>query len=197
MRAVQSCNPCPESFLEPTELLPLINQYSLSVAHDVLVNECTQAKKTLKISEKDEKTYISISEALEELSKVKAAFPNVIKMLQISLTIVITTASCERLFSALKGIKTYLRSTMTEDRLNHIAILSIEKDTSKMLDYSHIIDSFIAKDVNRRIILSWSIIFYFSCISSHIKLSGIEITFYRNNHNHYCKIHWAHPTLDF
>ena len=43
---------------------------------------------------------------------------------------------------------------MTEDRLNHIAILSIEKDISNMLDYSHIIDSFIAKDGNRRIILS-------------------------------------------
>ena len=49
MRAVQSCNPRSESFLESTELLPLINQYSLSVAHDVLVAECTQAKKTLKI----------------------------------------------------------------------------------------------------------------------------------------------------
>ena len=105
MRAVQSCNPRSESFLESTELLPLINQYSLSVAHDVLVTECTQAKKTLTISEKDEKTYSSISEALEELSKLKVAFPNVVKILQISLIIVVTTASCKRSFSALKGIK--------------------------------------------------------------------------------------------
>ena len=154
MRAVQSCNPCSESFLEPTELLPLINQYSLSVAHDVLVTECTQAKKTLKISGKDEKTYSSINEAQEDLSKLKAAFPNVIKILQISLTIVVTAASCERSFSTLKGIKTYLRSTMTKDRLNHIAVLSNEKDISKTLDYTNIIDSFIAKNGNRRIILS-------------------------------------------
>ena len=33
---------------------------------------------------------------------------------------------------------------MTEDRLNHIAILSIEKRVSKTVDYSHIIDTFIA-----------------------------------------------------
>ena len=46
MRAVQSSNHCSKSFLESTELLPLINQYSLSVAH-----ACTQA---LKISEKYE-----------------------------------------------------------------------------------------------------------------------------------------------
>ena len=61
---------------------------------------------TLKISEKDDKTYSSISEA----------FPNFILILQISLTIVITTASQKTSFSALKAIKTYLRSTTTEDK---------------------------------------------------------------------------------
>ena len=46
--------------------------------------------------QKKVKTYSSLSEALEELSKLKAAFPNVVKILQISLTIVITTASWKR-----------------------------------------------------------------------------------------------------
>ncbi len=42
---------------------------------------------------------------------------------------------------------------MTDDRLNHLAILSIEKELSKELDYQNIIDNFIAVDGNRRIIL--------------------------------------------
>nr|CAH7744206.1 unnamed protein product [Callosobruchus chinensis] len=38
-----------------------------------------------------------------------------------------STAECERCFSTLKRIKTFLRRTMTEDRLNALAVLSIEK----------------------------------------------------------------------
>ena len=45
-----------DSFFEPTELLPLINQYSLSVPHVLIITECTQENKTLKISEKYENT---------------------------------------------------------------------------------------------------------------------------------------------
>ena len=155
MRAVQCCNPSSKSFLEPTELLLLATKYNLNVDLDILTSECTQAIGTLKISsERDQTAYTSISEVLQELGTLKEAFPNVVKLLQISLTIVVSSASCERSFSALKRIKNYLRSKMTEDRLNHVAILSIEKDLSKEVDYEQIIDSFIAKDGNRRIILS-------------------------------------------
>ena len=111
------------------KVVTLVLNLSLN-QHDVLVTECTLANETLKISEKDDKTYSSISEDL----------PNFILILQISLTIVITTAFQKTSFSALKAIKTYLRSTTTEDKWNHIAIFS-----SKTLDYSHIIESFIAE----------------------------------------------------
>lgn len=38
-----------------------------------------------------------------------------------------TTAESERSFSTLKRIKTFLRNSMTEDRLTALAMLSIEK----------------------------------------------------------------------
>ena len=49
------------------------------------------------------------------------------KLMQIALTIVVNTASCERSFSSLKRIKSYLRSTMTEERLMDLATLLTEK----------------------------------------------------------------------
>nr|CAH7719903.1 unnamed protein product [Callosobruchus chinensis] len=49
------------------------------------------------------------------------------KLLDIICTTPMSTAECERCFSTLKRIKTFLRSTMTEDRLNALAVLSIEK----------------------------------------------------------------------
>jgi len=49
------------------------------------------------------------------------------KLLKIISTIPMTTAEAERSFSTLKRIKTFLRNSMTEDRLTALAMLSIEK----------------------------------------------------------------------
>jgi hypothetical protein len=46
----------------------------------------------------------------------------------VSKTIPMTTSEAERCFSTLKRIKTFLRSTMNSERLNVLAMLSIEKN---------------------------------------------------------------------
>ena len=38
--------------------------------------------------------------------------------------------------------KNKLRTTMSEDRLNYLAIMSIESDITKQLDYSDVINEF-------------------------------------------------------
>ena len=48
--------------------------------------------------------------------------------LKLYLTVGVSIASCERSFSKFKMIKSYLRSTMSDDRLSALSILSIEKD---------------------------------------------------------------------
>jgi len=58
------------------------------------------------------------------------------------MTIPVTTASCERSFSKFKLIKTYLRSTMTEERLNNLALISIENDIVSKLDLNGAIQNF-------------------------------------------------------
>ena len=76
-------------------------------------------------------------------------FPNILVAYRILLTIPITVASAERSFSKLKLIKSYLRTSMTQDRLNGLAILSIEKNILKSIDVEHIIDDFASKYVKR------------------------------------------------
>lgn len=43
-------------------------------------------------------------------------------------------ATSESSFSALRRVKTYLRATMTQERLNHIMVLHVHKDSIDSLD---------------------------------------------------------------
>lgn len=52
---------------------------------------------------------------------------NVSIVLRILLTMPLTTASAERSFSKLKLIKNYLRSTLPQEKITNLAIISIEK----------------------------------------------------------------------
>jgi hypothetical protein len=58
------------------------------------------------------------------------------------LTIPVTVACAERSFSKLKLIKSYLRSIMSQERLNELTILSIEKKMLKNLEYKNLINNF-------------------------------------------------------
>ena len=58
------------------------------------------------------------------------------------MTIPVSVATAERSFSKLKLIKTYLRSTMGQERLTGLAMLSIESERAKKLDLEQIVDEF-------------------------------------------------------
>ena len=62
--------------------------------------------------------------------------------LQLFFTICASAASCERSFSKLKLIKNYLRSTMGQSRHSGLALLSIESETVKDIDFDEVIDRF-------------------------------------------------------
>lgn len=72
------------------------------------------------------------------------------KLLLLYFTIPLTTASAERSFSSLKRIKNYLRSTMTNERLDNLAIIAIEKGLLKKIDKNAIIDRFASLKERRK-----------------------------------------------
>lgn len=83
--------------------------------------------------------------------------PEFYKLLTLTVTIPVTSASVERSFSALKCIKTFARNSIGQERLKNISIISIEKRLVKELTqntafYDEVIDIF-AKQKDRRISL--------------------------------------------
>ncbi len=55
-------------------------------------------------------------------------FPNLSVLLRLALTLPVSSCECERSFSQLKIIKTYLRSTMTGSRLIGLALMKIHRE---------------------------------------------------------------------
>ena len=82
---------------------------------------------------------MSLSETLAELDSF--LYPTIGRMLLTLLTMSIYTAASERSFSAMHRIKTYLRSTMKNERLSIIGILHIH--WSKRVNIEDIIDEFV------------------------------------------------------
>lgn len=83
-------------------------------------------------------------------NQLENVYENATVALRIFLTIPVSVATNERAFSKLKIIKNYLRSTMGQERLSGLGILSIEREIAQSIDYCQIINSFLAQK-NRRI----------------------------------------------
>ena len=75
-----------------------------------------------------------------------AAFiAEIFKLVRIVLTIPISTAVCERSFSMLRLLKTYLRSTLKAERLNHISILHAHQEIAATLDLNPLMNEWISR----------------------------------------------------
>ena len=119
----------------------------LGISKQDLRSEMTVAKNCIK-SSCDKNDF-----KLEDIKKYvsKQVYPNVYKLLQVAITLPISSSTCERSFSAMRRLKTWLRTSMLQNRFNTISILNIEKDIVKHIDNDSIIKKFARK--NRTIVL--------------------------------------------
>ena len=73
----------------------------------------------------------------------KSFFSEVCHLANLILVMPATNAVSERSFSAIRRLKTYLRSTMCQSRLNHVMLLSINREKVDQLDIDVIADQFV------------------------------------------------------
>ena len=91
----------------------------------------SELKVLQEILPKEKRTATNILNFIKDLN----CFPNASIAYKILLTILVTVAFAKRSFSKLKLLKSYLRSTMSQERLNGLAILSIEQDLLENIEY--------------------------------------------------------------
>lgn len=92
----------------------------------------------------------TIYNVMTEVSLCKEMFSEVLRLIKIFYTIPVTTSTAERSFSALRRLKTYLRATMTQPRLNHAMTLYVHKERTDNIDVDEIANTFISANERRK-----------------------------------------------
>ena len=88
--------------------------------------------------------------ALQDMSSTqKEFFSEICTLARLILVMPATNAASERSFSTMRRLKTYLRSTMRQSRLNHLMLLNINKQKIDNLDINIIADEFVQGSEHR------------------------------------------------
>jgi len=117
-----------------------------------IIHEVYQLRRLLQRAEQIN-TLSSLLDLTCFLDMYKHAFQEVDRLLNIALVLPVTSAACERSFSALKLIKSFLRSTMRDSRLSNLAILSIKSARSQSINFDGFVDEFDSRHKNRKLAL--------------------------------------------
>ena len=134
MKAASCSLPHSPNFLDKQELNKFLQLYSLDI------KECETEVFRSFIAKHDTTKFETLVDVLDIIDK--DIFPSIHSLYQLLITIPQTSCKVERMFSCVKRIKTRLRSKMTTLRLNSLALLSIERDTTNSLNHSDVIAFF-------------------------------------------------------
>ncbi|KAG7471604.1 zinc finger MYM-type 1-like [Solea senegalensis] len=143
LRGIQACSPKSENFLSESHLNELAKHYSIDLkTEEVPVARNFLARKTeAGCSPKD---MLSVHNLLDS-----DMFPSLKSTIQVTLTVPVSSCSCEMSFSALRWLHSWLRQTMGQKRLHSLAVMSIEIEELQHLNHNRVIDAF-ATLKNRR-----------------------------------------------
>ena len=150
------------SFIQPTNLVSYSNEkllrkvgnfmkvYGTDMSEDCdLENEIRQFSSHFKDDILKMKSVTEILQKLQNMNLIPS-FPGLTNVCVLFMSLPVTVASAERSFSKLKIIKNYLRSRMAQDRLDELAMISIENEEAKQLNVDDLIDKFAEKNARRK-----------------------------------------------
>jgi len=116
---------------------------------DDILTELRQFSREFKENLQEISTVYSLFTLLRE-SKLLPSMPETATAISLFLTLPVTVATAERSFSKLKIIKNYLRSSMSQTRLDGLSLLAIEYEEAKSVNWKNTIKTFASKNVIRR-----------------------------------------------
>ena len=75
-------------------------------------------------------------------NSISNLYPDLFEVVKIVATLPATVASCERAHSKVKIINNYLRASMSDERLENLVHISIERDIADKIELNTLVDTF-------------------------------------------------------
>lgn len=140
LNSLEALDPENNKFLNPEKIQNFADVYPQYFDYINLEAQLKTAESYMQtVSTEEEKDMQKVLAAFQELP---SAYSELIKMMQIALTLPISTAENERFFSVLKRVKTYLRTTIGDDRLDSLLLMAVEQNMVKTLNLDELVDDF-------------------------------------------------------
>lgn len=91
-----------------------------------------------------------VAQLLSKSPNLRSVLDQVERLLTLLLVVPASSATAERSFSALRRLKTYLRATMKQERLNHVTVLHVHQDRLDSVDSQKVQEDFVLANEYRR-----------------------------------------------
>ena len=133
------------------ELQFVLDYYGDDLDHSLLATHLELFTTSINMTEhNNQPNLFDIKSHISSLSPgMRSSMSEVCKLLKIATVMPCTNAVSERSTSALHRIKTYLRTTMGQSRLNHLMILHIHKERTDELSLEGCLNEFVAGSEHR------------------------------------------------
>jgi hypothetical protein len=131
-------DPRNSNFLDKNLIHPLAYMCDI----DSLDTELNIIRKSIKQFELKYHSIKTIFQFHKFLLDYQLAFFELYKLFTIAIIIPVSSAACERTFSCMKRIKSYLRNSMLYNNQSSLSIFAIEKSEAKSLNIEDIINIF-------------------------------------------------------
>ena len=95
-----------------------------------------------------------VTAALQTLGPTKRLYSQLLKLIVLLLVFPATSATAEHSFSCVRRLKTYLRTTTSQPRLNHLLVLHVHQDLTDSLDLKAIAQDFVSANDYRGHVLA-------------------------------------------
>lgn len=130
---------CSTSDDHMTELDSVIEEYKDELPNYEVIDQELRFWKQKYQTASEKARPSTLAEAIKECNEHR--YPNLFVLLKIAATLPVTSAECERTFSVMRRLRTWMRSSMsTEQRLSSLAIMNIHRD--HFVDYGIVAQKF-------------------------------------------------------
>ena len=135
-----------------------LNQVQKFYDKDIKYDNLEVQFQTISQSVKEDFSLVGITDYLKSLSiTARSFYSEIVTLVELILVMPATNATSERSFSTLRRVKSYLRTTMTQLRLNNLMILNVHREALDAMDLEEIGNEFISiKDSRKQIFAQFS-----------------------------------------